>query len=230
MKRELQNFIWTQIHAFFAGFGFAQKQKNHRICTQKRVLQFSLNSFFMLLFKIVVLIPVACVADQWPVPPDNISTPGVNASDQQIAIDANGNVVVVWIENGYVKSRSKPISGSWSATIDTLSNFGAEVPQVVLDDNGNAIALWSENGIIKAAGKPLEGSWTPSDTLSGTGASFPHIVTDSSGNAVAIWEENGFIKSATKLVNGSWPGTADTISNAGASSSQIGVGLDGTVV
>src|SRR3972149_4405240 len=116
----------AQIRAFFVGVGFFAKclwpigyvtlrktEPTKKSSNLAHAASFAIPSITYL-FKILVFIPLICAAEQWPVPPDNISTPGVNASDQHIAIDANGNVIAVWIENGYVKSRSKPISGSWS--------------------------------------------------------------------------------------------------------------------
>lgn len=188
-----------------------------------------MNKVNSLLFKFAALLPIFCAADPWPVPPSNISNPGIDASGQDLAIDANGNVVAVWIENGFVMSRFNPISGSWSSPINTVSNSGASAPQVVLDDNGTGTAIWVENGLIKTASQPLNGSWSAPQTLSGAGASSPSIALDLSGDIVAAWVENGLIMSATKLIAGDWPATPDTISASGASLPQVAVGTNGNV-
>lgn len=177
-----------------------------------------------------LFLPVICFATQWPVAPTNISTPGVNASEQQIAIDPNGNIVAVWIENTIVKSSAATVNGGWSSNIATLSGSGASEPQVKIDLNGTATAIWVENGIVTRSSCPLNGSWTGSIALSSSGASAPELAIDLSGNLVAVWTEGGLIQSSTQLVGGSWSVSPDTISSAGASSPQVAISSNGTVI
>lgn len=183
------------------------------------------------IFAILTFLPFICLAQQWPDPPVNISTPGQNASAQQVAVDLNGNVVAVWLENDMVKSNSATSSGGWGSAIATLSGTGASAPQVVIDSNGNATAVWVQNGIIQAASLPLNGIWPSSpDEISVSGASSPQIAIDTNGNVVAVWEESGVIQSATKLMGGTWPVSPDTISAAGASFPQVAIGSNGAIV
>lgn len=49
---------------------------------------------------LIALIPVFCADGRRLVLPSNISTPGVDVSTQDIAIDTNGNVVAVRVKNG----------------------------------------------------------------------------------------------------------------------------------
>ena len=102
----------------------------------------------------------------WAVPTTTLSSATVAASDQHIAIDANGNVVAVWVENGAIKAAIKHISGSWSSAV-TLASTGASYPRVASDLNGNATAIWLASGVVKAATKTLGGSWSSASTLSG---------------------------------------------------------------
>ncbi|MBS0650445.1 MAG: hypothetical protein JSR93_04720 [Verrucomicrobia bacterium] len=181
--------------------------------------------------QLLMLIPAICSADQWLMPPIQISTDGIDASEQAVAVDPNGNVIAVWIENGFVKSSSTPIAGTWSSPPDTVSNSGASSPLVVMDPNGNATAIWVENSVIKASSKPLNGTWSlTADTLSINPASSPDLATDAMGNVVAVWLEGGVVMSATKLFSGSWPVTPDSISTSGAVSPKVDVGNDGTVI
>lgn len=171
-----------------------------------------------------------CSYTPWPSPPDTISTAGVDATAQSAGSDENGNVIVVWLENGVVKSNSANVSGSWEATPETVSGSGASSPQVVMDDSGNATCVWVEGGIVFASEKPLGGSWSAApDVLSGYGASSSQISADEVGNLVAVWIENGYVMSATKLFGGSWPISPDTLSSAGSSVPQVAIGSDGTV-
>lgn len=182
--------------------------------------------FFCVLFAAPIL---ALVDGEWPFPPDTISTPGVDASAQQVAVDINGNVVAVWIENTLVKSSSATMSGSWGS-INTLSGSGASDPQVKIDLNGTSTAIWIESGVVQASELVLNGSWSAPSAISGSGASFPELAIDSTGNLVATWLEGGAVLSATKLYGGSWPVSPDTLSSTGASSPRVAIGAEGTVI
>src|SRR5476649_1495644 len=98
------------------------------------------RSMRQLLRILVVFLPLISCADQWPFPPSTISTPGQNASGQQVAVDLNGNVVAVWIENGVVQATSGTANSGWSMTNTPISGMVASAPQVVIDQNGNATA------------------------------------------------------------------------------------------
>ena len=161
--------------------------------------------------------------------PATISTSNKNASDPQVGLDNNGNVVAVWVENGFVISKTLPVNGSWSSPT-TLSGSGASIPQLVVDGNGNANAIWIENGVVNVASKALNGSWSAATALSSSGASSPQIALDTNGNVVAVWVLNGVIQSATHLFGGSWPGSPDDLSGSGMDYPQVAIGANGNVV
>jgi hypothetical protein len=175
------------------------------------------------LIAVLALFYLVGSAELWSLPV-NISTPGQNATNQQVSVDINGNVVAVWIENGTVKSTSGTAGGGWSGTINTLSGSGASDPQVKIDLNGTATAIWVENGVIEASSLPLNGSWSAEVAISGTGASSPELAVDTSGNLVAVWVQAGVIYSSTQPVGGSWSAIPTAISASGASSPQIAIG------
>lgn len=185
---------------------------------------------FRLIFVLCALHPLGCYGDQWPNLPITISTPGVNASSQQIAVDPHGNVVAVWIENGLVQSNSATVTGGWTSNITTISGSVASTPQVAIDLNGKATAVWVENGTIKASQQVLNGNWSTSVVISGSGASTPQLAVDQSGNLVSVWVEGGIIKSNTCLVGGSWAGSPDTLSLSGAFAPQVAIGGNGVVI
>ncbi len=187
--------------------------------------------FFRIFFSMILLFPFFCISEQWPVPPDNISTPGQNASDQRVAIDLNGNIVAIWIESELIKSCTGSIGSGWNINIDTLSGAQSASPSIVMDQNGNATATWIEDTVVKTSTKPLNGNWsvTPS-TLSGAGVISAEVAIDVSGNLVVVWDEMGTIKSATKLMNGDWPLIPDTLSIASGSFPQVSIGANGSAV
>ncbi|MES2122490.1 MAG: hypothetical protein V4492_06905 [Chlamydiota bacterium] len=166
----------------------------------------------------------------WGDTPITISTPGVAASAQQISLDPTGNATAVWIEDGFIVSKSLLFGGSWSASVTTLSGSGASDPQLVVDASGNATALWNEGGVIKTSTQLFGGSWqvTP-DTVSGASASFGTLTADGSGNLVAVWLEGGVVLSSTKLFGGSWQVTPDTLSGSSATAPQVAVNAAGDV-
>lgn len=162
----------------------------------------------------------------WSFPPVPLSTPNVNASTPQIAIDAIGNLVAVWVENGIVLSNSKPVNMPWGITTNTLSNSGASNPGVVSDPNGNTTAVWVENNVIQTAEKPFNGNWKPSEALSDTGADFPQIAVDRSGLVVAAWIRNGGVETSNKLFGQPWQNIM-VLETSGASFPRISIGGDG---
>ena len=185
-----------------------------------------------IIFAALALLPVICMAQQWPYAPVNISTPGQNATDQQIDIDINGNFVAVWLENGVVMSNTGTISGGWDSSIVALSGSGSSEPQVLIDNGGNATAAWIESGTLYAMTRPYNEGWPGSarKCSSGSAASSPVITRDDTGNIVAVWVESGVINSATKLFSGSWPVSPDVLSASGASFPQVSIGDNGTAV
>lgn len=154
--------------------------------------------------------------------PHTLSTTTVNSSNPKIVIDPNGNLVAVWIENGFVKASNKPVSGSWTSS-STISTTGASSLYAVIDSNGTATIIWLNNTIVYASSKTLTGSWSSASALSNTGASTPVLTIDNIGNSIAVWPRNGNIESSTKLLGSSWQNNA-TINNTFANSPCVAIG------
>ena len=161
----------------------------------------------------------------WSYPPLEISG-SFNATNPLVAIDTNGDAIAIWIENNYVKSSSKPASGSWTSEV-VVSAAGASSPALVMDSNGNTTAAWVGNGSVYAATKTLTGNWSSSSALSNTGASSPTLCVDAAGDVVAAWARNGNIESSTKLFGMSWQNRV-TITSTAATVPIIAVGGTGT--
>jgi hypothetical protein len=161
--------------------------------------------------------------------PSAISSPNQDVSDPKVGIDSNGDVIAIWIENGFVIASSLPYNGSWSYPT-TISAAGASSPQLAVDVNGNATAVWVENGVVNTATQPAGGSWGTAQVLSSSGASSPQIAFDANGNVAAVWVLDGVIQSATCLFGRSWQATPDTISNGGMDSPQVAIGGNENVI
>lgn len=161
--------------------------------------------------------------------PVSISTPNVNASDPQVAIDSNGNATSVWVESNIIQASHFPAGGSWG-TITSISNTGASGPRVGIDSAGNLTAIWIENGVVSSATLPAGGSWSTETTISNTGASNASISVDNNGNAVAVWVRNGFIEASQKPFGSSW-GNVSLLSSTGAETSpDVSIGANGTII
>jgi len=154
-------------------------------------------------------VSVNCVDKTWTHPSslsDNISPDGQNADYPQVAMDDNGNAVIVWRQfdgSNFQIFKSEYRSGTWThpaSLSDNISPDGQDAydPQVAMDDNGNAIIVWSQSDgsnyqIFKSEYR--SGTWTHPASLTdnispdGQDASSPQVAMDDNGNAVIVWSQ-----------------------------------------
>lgn len=139
---------------------------------------------------------------------DNISPDGERAGRPRVAMDDEGNTIVVWQQsNGVVPQifMSEYRNGRWTHPVG-LSNFislaageDASDPQVAMDDNGNALIAW-EQGVGGASrifvSQYRNETWVHPghtshhvDVPSGYSGS-PRPVMDDGGNAIVAWQQN----------------------------------------
>jgi hypothetical protein len=176
-------------------------------------------------------------------PIQNVSRVGQNTNDPQVAVDANGNAVVVWhrtdIAHFQIQARARSAAGVLGP-IRTLSQDGATQAQVGMDGAGNALAVWRRfNGIdfrIEARALSAAGVLGPIHRLSPAGqeASDPQVAVGADGNAVAVWHRS--ISSANFRIQGRTRSAAgvlgplENISGADASFAQVVLDADGDAV
>jgi hypothetical protein len=130
--------------------------------------------------------------------PANLSAPGRDATEPQVAVDGSGAAVAVWARSDgsheIIQASARPAGGAWGPAVD-LSQSGrdSEAPQVAVDAAGNAVAVWSRfNGahwVIQAASRPAGGGWTPVSDISNSEktAEEPDVAVDPAGRATAVW-------------------------------------------
>jgi hypothetical protein len=154
--------------------------------------------------------------------PQNLSAPGHDANNPQVALDAAGNAIVVWQRwNGatmVVQGAVRPFGGAWQAAQDLSSGYATD-PQVALDPAGDAVAVWQyfngSNTIVQAVTRPAGGAWsTPQDiSAAGQSVSFPQVAVDAAGNAIAVWARsngsNTIVQAAARPVEGAWGSPQD---------------------
>jgi hypothetical protein len=176
--------------------------------------------------------------------PVNLSETGWNSFEPQLAVDPEGDAVVVWrrtngISGEFIQASVMPVSsGIWQAPV-ALSETGenAESPQVVFDSQGDATAVWQRyngsNYIVQTSARPASsGTWQTPVSLSeaGQNASNPQVAFDSQCDAVAVWQRhNGSQEivqaSVRPASSGTWQ-TPVSLSEAGQNASAPQVALD----
>ena len=130
---------------------------------------------------------------------------GQTAQNPQVAMDNNGNAIIVWQQsdgsaNQIFKSEYR--SGVWTHPTTSADNIspngqGASVPQVAMDNLGNAIIIWLQSdGAVNQVYKSeyRSGAWThPTNlatdhiSLDSVPAGEPQLAMDNNGNAIIAW-------------------------------------------
>ena len=134
--------------------------------------------------------------------PDELSAPGQDAAEPDVAIDEAGEAVAVWRRyngsNFIVQAAVRPADGEW-AEPDELSTPGRDgmSPVVAMNVAVGAVAMWDRSDgadlRVQATVRPPDGDWPKPDTLSAAGenAGFAEVALDAAGNAIAVFGRNG---------------------------------------
>jgi hypothetical protein len=162
----------------------------------------------------------------------------------QIAIDADGNVLVVWIHvdtTYHIWANRYTAGAGWgtAAAIEANTADSADAPQIVIDANGNATAVWGQSSVgnIWANRYTAGAGWGTAALIEdGTGSAYgAQIAIDAGGNVLAVWAQtNGMVYSvwSNRYSAGAW-GTAALIEtdNAGsAEGPQIAIDANGNAL
>lgn len=157
---------------------------------------------------------------------DNYSPDGSHAVSPVVAMDNNGNAIIVWRQHDgsdYLLLKSEYRNGSWThpgSIADSFNPTGTEVwdCQVAMDDNSNIIIIWKQDDpsltdlLFKSEYR--NGSWAHpngiTDNLSsayGSDIYAPTVDMDGNGNAIITWSQsdgtNDYIFKS-EYRNGSW--------------------------
>ena len=149
--------------------------------------------------------------------PANVSGPGLDVDQPDVALNAAGNGVAVWQSSDgattSIRAATRTAAGSWSAPQALSSGANAERPRVGIDSAGNAVAVWSLNAghfRAQATVHPAGGGWAPAQTLSSASADAfqPQVAVNASGSAVAAWlsfdGRSYVVQSAGRPRGGAW--------------------------
>lgn len=140
----------------------------------------------------------AHAAPAWLAPTD-LSSPDVDSSRPQVALDAAADAVAVWTANGVVQASFRRAgSAGWQAPVD-LTPAGQSGPrsrvQVAFAPGGDAVAVWSgagnpSSGLWASVRPAATGSWQPPVLVGAAdkGVANARVVLDAQGNAIAMWD------------------------------------------
>jgi hypothetical protein len=126
-----------------------------------------------------------------------LSGSGANANAPAVAVDDNGDAVVVWDRLGQVQLRARTVSGTLSSVQYVTSTGTASGQEVAVDSTGNAVIVWHRNdgtGVrTEARRRTSGGTLQPITPLSGYHAvdvGSPQVAGTSAGGATALWLRN----------------------------------------
>jgi hypothetical protein len=185
-------------------------------------------------------LPASALAAPTWLAPTILSAGGGEADDPQVAVDPEGEAVVVWEHydgsDWIIQAAARPPGGTWRAPIDlSVAGQNADEPRVALDANGDAVAVWERDDgteeIVQAATRPAGGTWGAPVDLSAAGESAKEarVALDANGDAVAVWERDDgteeIVQAATRAAGGSWEAPID-LSAAGESAHDPHVAVD----
>ena len=172
----------------------------------------------------------------------DLSPAGQTAYDPQVALDAEGNAVAVWMRYGsdpVVQATSRAAGAPSFSTPRDLSAAGQDAaePHVALDAAGNATAVWTRsNGshsvvqaASRAAGAPFFSA--PQDlSASGQNAAEPHVALDAEGNAIAVWRRfdgsRFVVQAASRAAGAPFFSAPQDLSASGQNAEEPHVALD----
>ncbi len=145
---------------------------------------------------------------------DHISFAGQDAISQEVAMDDNGNTIIMWQQSDGTNNqvyKSSYRNGIWTHPTSTSDHIGiagqsADYPQMAMDSNGNAIITWHQfDGAYDRIymSEYRNGVWNDASSLAdqitaaGQYASNPHVALADNGNSIITWTQ--------------WDGTNDRI-------------------
>jgi PKD domain len=181
------------------------------------------------------------VAPAWAAPtwlaPVKLSAAGIDAEQPDVAVDAQGDALSVWVRGDVVEASSGSAAGPWQAPVTISGNTEKpSVPQVALDSHGDAVATWlsldagHEYHIQVATRSGVNGTWKASE-LKNVGMSAiepggPDVAIDPQGDAVVVWpREETFIEASSRPAGGVFE-TPEELSKTAAAQHAAKVAID----
>jgi hypothetical protein len=178
-------------------------------------------------------------------PVETLSLAGQHAVFPEVAVDADGDAVIVWRRHDGANYRIQLRHRSAAGTLGPVQNISlaghnAFNAKVAVRGNGDAVIVWyandGTNWRIQARARSAFGLWSRIQTLSlaGQDAGAPQVALDNDGNAVVVWQRNSGtdrIQARRRAADGTL-GPIQNLSAAGedAAEPQVAVDRDGDAV
>jgi hypothetical protein len=171
----------------------------------------------------------------WSSPLD-LSAPGRDASEPQLAAGPGGDVAAVWRRfDGFdqrVQAAIRPHDGAWPPAIDiSAAGENAGEPRVAFGP-AVAVAVWSRLGsstVIQSSSGSPGGGWTPAGDVSEGGAEEPEVAVDAAGGATAVWSRldgsDLIVQGAGAQAGGPWSAPLD-LSEPGRDATEPALAVD----
>jgi hypothetical protein len=127
-----------------------------------------------------------------------------SAADPQVATDANGNAVAVWLQANdaipKVWANRYTIGTGWGkpAPLENDDSSTNTEPRVAMDKFGNATVVWTQTTVIRSGvwtrtsnstSPSVWGAAVPIDEPTGGEAQSPQIAMNTDGVAMAVWRQ-----------------------------------------
>jgi hypothetical protein len=162
-------------------------------------------------------VAAAAIQPGW-VPPRNLSDQAADGAVPSVAVDAAGDVFVVWAqavgESWTVQEAERPAGGSWSRPRALSSAAGHVGTPEVAAAGTFAVASWErydgKNLVAEASVRGPGGAWSAAVTLSPSGrdALAPQVAVDARGDAAVVWASLGLggwmVQAAYRPAGGDW--------------------------
>ena len=165
-----------------------------------------------------------------------ISPSGLSSAAPRVALDADGDAVIVWSATGplqtVVQARTRSATGVLGPVV-TLSGGNAFSPRVAVDDDGDAIVTWHrflDSLRVQARTRSAAGTWSSTRTLSAEGLDgfIPDVAMNDTGGGLVVWHRSGSprrIQSAAFSTTGGW-GSALPVSPLGVDAIEPKVAME----
>ena len=126
----------------------------------------------------------------------------VQEEKPSVALDGNGNAVVVWrefdaagVSSIWARRYAAGVGGTAGRIDDSSTYTTGGFVQIAMDAAGNAMAVWNQGRYTWAnrcaAGSGWAGATQIDSTAAGGGSVAPQVAVDGSGNAIAVWPQYG---------------------------------------
>lgn len=164
-----------------------------------------------------------------------LSRPGINSGAPRVAVDKNGNALVIWdrevnFDTSFLEGRTMTQAGGLG-TIQSLSPRG-DVSGAVLgiDNNRKAIIAWCRNNKIEARVRNANGTLGSVIAVSTSSGDSPVLSVAKNGDAVFAWHNDEFQIFGRGRTNAGALSSVRLITPTEHGGSGVGLGVNATGV